>query len=49
FIPPVRIETLLYSGCPSAKVMISGGRYDYTFDDHRRLVKAACASIETIL
>ena len=30
----------LYSGCPSAKVMISGARYDYTFDNHRRLVKA---------
>ncbi|MDE6436521.1 MAG: hypothetical protein K2K69_03310, partial [Muribaculaceae bacterium] len=32
--------TPLYSGCPSAKVMISGGRYDYTFDDHRRLIRA---------
>ncbi len=32
--------TPLYSGCPSAKIMISGGRYDYTFDNHRRLIKA---------
>ena len=40
--------TPLYSGCPSAKVMISGGCY-YTFDDHRRLIKAAYTSIETIL
>ena len=36
--------TPLYSGCPSAKVMISGGRYDYTFDDHRRLVAAKYSS-----
>lgn len=34
----------LYNGCPSAKVMISGGRYDYTFDDHRRLVAAKYSS-----
>ncbi len=29
-----------YTGCPSAKINTLGGRYDYTFDAHNRLVKA---------
>ena len=29
-----------YTGCPSARVNILGGRYDYRFDAHDRLVQA---------
>ena len=29
-----------YTGCPSARVNITGGRYDYRFDAHDRLVQA---------